>query len=201
MVSQYIFEVTAFAGAEDFLSSLSLKQTTYLRDAVAKGTRDGRARAAKEIQKQVNLPRNYLSGQNGRLTVTKVPKTTDLEGIITGTQRPTSLARFAKGAKKTGIGVEVKPGKLKFIPGAFFLNLRSGNTDTAGNKLLAVRTKGGAKPKGAYKPKKMAPGLWLLYGPSVDQVFGRERGVAQKISPYILDIMEREYLRRVESDF
>lgn len=41
---------------------------------------------------------------------------------------------------------------------------------------------------------KLGKGLYLLYGPSVDQVF---RDVAKEISPDTADFLEAEFLRLV----
>lgn len=138
-----------------------------------------RTASAEEIRRQVNFPANYLKPRAGRLSVTKRASSNSLEAVITGRRRPTSLARFiTRGTPgKKGATVAVKPGRAIEMPNAFIMKLRSGNNvDTKNNLGLAVRTKKGERPKGAYKPVRIADGLWLLYGPSIDQVFKTVRG-------------------------
>ncbi len=96
----------------------------------------------------------------------------------------------------------MKPGSVRRLPGAFLIRLRAGSAtiDTKSNVGLAVRTKDGRPPPG-YKPLPLGRNLWLLYGPSVDQVFysvRTKRGVAQDITPEIEDYMEKEFLRLME---
>lgn len=171
-------------------------------------TRRAYAQSGREIRRQVNFPASYVTGQKGRLQITKFATNNDLEGVITGRQRPTSLARFVNGsisvggARKAGVRVEVKPGSVQRLPGAFLIKLRAGSAaiDTKSNLGLAVRTKNGRPPPG-YKPLPLGKNLWLLYGPSIDQVFysaRTKRGVAEDISPNIENFMEKEFLRLLD---
>lgn len=154
-----------------------------------------RTGAARRMREQVGFAANYLSGSNGRLTITRKAQKGDLEGIITGRHRPTSLARFAVGGRvgrRAGARVMVKPGLATRLDKAFFVNLRSGNTDTKNNLGLAIRLPEGKRPSSAYKPTQLGKNLWLLYGPSVDQVFD---DVATDMGPETLDFLEAEFLR------
>ena len=120
--------------------------------------------------------------------------------IITGRQRPTSLARFASNARigqQRGARVEVRPGSARFLPRAFFIPLRSGNVDTKNNVGLAIRLPAGQMPSRAYKPQPLGRGLWLLYGPSIDQVFD---DVANDIAPETADFLGAECLRLMDID-
>jgi hypothetical protein len=167
--------------------------------------------AARGIRRQVNFPASYLSGEKGRLQITKFASDDDLEAVITGRHRPTSLARFVTGTlkvgganRKAGLRVEVKPGSAQRLPGAFLIRLRAGNAnlDTKSNLGVAVRTKAGRIPPG-YKPLPIADNLWLLFGPAVDQVFYSARtkqGVANDIAPDMANFMEREFQRLMELD-
>lgn len=166
------------------------------------------ASAGRNIRRQVNFPAGYLTGEKGRLQITKFATNENLESVITGRQRPTSLARFVNGsfsvggARKAGVRVEVKPGSVRRLPGAFLIRLRAGTAslDTKSNLGLAVRTRNGHPPPG-YKPLPLGKNLWLLYGPSVDQVFysvRTKRGVAQDITPEIESFMEKEFLRLMD---
>lgn len=154
--------------------------------AVNKTADRARTASAREMRNQVNFPARYLSSE-GRLQVSKRAKANDLEARVTGRQAPTSLARFVQGnpVRGKGVRVQVKPGAARFIKRGFLMKLRNNNLG------LAIRTDGGA-PKGAYKPKKINDNLWLVYGPSIDQVF---RTVAEDVSEPMADYLEAEFSR------
>lgn len=157
-----------------------------------------RTAAADEIRRQLNFPASYLKPSEGRLLVTQRANSGSLEAIITGRRRATSLARFVTSgtAGKRGVSVAVKPGRNVEMPNAFLMRLRSGNNiDSAGNLGLAVRTKRGARPNNAYKPVRVADGLWLLYGPSVNQAF---ISVRQQVSPDAENYLAAEFTRLLE---
>lgn len=184
-------------GLRDLKQSQS-KVTQAATRAINRTADRARAQAAREILAQVSLPDNYVKAKNSkRLRVKKRAQREDLEAIIASSPRPTSLARFATSISKRGVRVAVKPGGSKTIPNAFLIKLRAGSADldTKSNQGLAIRTRKGVAPPTAYKPKKLAENLWLLYGPSVNQVFGGERGVAQKVSPSTANFLEREFSR------
>lgn len=169
------------------------------RQTVNKTTERTRARSAKEIRKQVNFPASYLSGQNGRLAITKRAHGRNLEGEITGRHRPTSLARFAKGSPQStrarkGTTVTVQPGSPKFMHQAFLIRLRAGaaGIDTQHNLGLAIRLGPGESVRNKRVQVKKWRGLYLLYGPSIDQVFD---DVAEEEVPFIEDFMESEFMR------
>lgn len=161
--------------------------------AIDKAAAKARTLAEKRAYAQVAFPARYLSPSQGRLTVSQRPRNSALRAVITGRSEPTSLARFARGSSKGGVSVRVKAGGSSTrIARAFLMNLRSGNTG------LAVRTADGEEPSGAYKPKKIGRNLWLLYGPSVDQVLlrpGAPTTVFREIEPEILAFMEAEFDR------
>lgn len=168
------------------------------RMAVNRTVERGRARGAKEIRKQVAFPASYLTGERGRLKITEKATNQKLQGTITGRGRPTSLARFAraKAPGKAGLKVTVKPGSTKEMKKAFLLRLPQGSTltDTQFNLGLAIRLKDGERVQNKKSMVKLGKGLYLLYGPSVDQVF---RDVATQISPDTADFLEAEFLRLV----
>lgn len=155
------------------------------------------------MRDEVNFPAGYLEDPD-RFGVTRQATTTDLSATVTARFRPTSLARFApgqsfEGAKRTG-GVKVKVSKTGgggTIPGAFFVRLRRGKDTTDGfNTGIAIRLKPGERLRGRRKGTtgiELAPNLYLLYGPSVDQVF-REVSVAE--SPSVADQLQKEFLRQ-----
>ena len=187
---------------EDYLGS----RPAVARKAASLAINDTTARKAvptfrKSMQEQVAFPSNYLD--NERFGQTKKATPDDLEAVVTARFRPTSLARFAQGsvegARRTG-GVSVKVnrgGGAKRIKGAFFVNLRKGRDTADGFNLgLAIRLKPGDRIRGRKRGNagvQLAPDLYLLYGPSVDQVF-REVSVAD--SPRVADDLLTEFTRQ-----
>lgn len=157
----------------------------------------------KAMREEVNFPAGYLENPD-RFGVTRQATTTDLSATITARFRPTSLARFApgqsfEGARRTG-GVNIKVNKTgggARINRAFFVRLRQGKDTIDGSNLgLAIRLKPGERLRGRKKGAsgvELAPNLYLLYGPSVDQVF-REVSVAE--SPQVADQLQKEFLRQ-----
>jgi hypothetical protein len=167
--------------------------------AINKTSERARAQSAREIRKQVNFPASYLQPSAGRLLVTKQASGNDLESVITGRQRATSLARFAAGspAKGAGVRVEVAPGRAKYMRRAFLIKLPQGkaSVDTKFNMGLAIRLRPGESLQNKKKAVKMEKGLYLLFGPSVDQVF---RTVSEDIAPETASFLEGEFLRLLE---
>lgn len=203
MGANYVFAVEGLDAIKS-IEDVPAEVMKAARQAINKTVDRARAAGAREIRRQVNLPASYLSGTTSRLAVVKKASGDDLEGIVRGRQRPTSLARFVRGplkpgrpARGSGVQVEVKPGAARFMKGAFLIKLKVGSEslDTASNLGLAVRKKDGTKPKAAFRPMPIGKGLWLLYGPSVDQVF---RSVAPEIAPNAADFLETEFLRLME---
>lgn len=167
--------------------------------AINKTSERARAQSAREIRRQVNFPAQYLQPSAGRLLVTKQASGNDLESRITGRQRATSLARFAQGtpAKGAGVRVEVAPGRSKYMRRAFLIKLRQGKSsvDTKFNLGLAIRLRPGETMQNKTKAIKMEKGLYLLFGPSVDQVF---RSVSEDIKPETAEFLEAEFLRLLD---
>lgn len=189
-------EFTSFAAS---LPDLAV-EAAYL--AVNDTSRDSVPLLKREIRKQVAFPAKYLTSD--RLGVRRKANKTTLEAVVSGRDRPTSLARFSPGAtpqnsKGRPLFVTVKPGQQKkFVrndgrPSAFLVSLRNGNTG------LAIRLPKGQEPSSAYKPVPLtrgggkATGAWLLYGPSVDQVL---KGVAGDAGQELTEMLERNFLRQ-----
>lgn len=188
---------------EDFL----LERPAVVRRAARMAINDTTRRKAvprfrKAIQAEVNFPPGYVNDE--RFGQTKQAKDDDLTAAITARFRPTSLARFApgqgfEGARRSG-GVRVrvnKGGGATRLPGAFFVRLRRGGDNRDGFNLgLAIRLKPGEKLRGRKKggsSVQLAPDLYLLYGPSVDQLF---RDVAVAEAPPVADDLQREFIRQ-----
>ncbi|ERP95691.1 hypothetical protein Q669_29420 [Labrenzia sp. C1B10] len=198
MSDDLVFAIEGITSLAD-VKKISPAIERNIRFTVNKGADKARTLSAGEIQNQVNFPASYLRGDK-RLAVTKRAQGNNLEAEITGRRRPTSLARFIVGgtSKRGGVSVSVQPGSSATIKRGFILKLRSGTAslDQASNRGLAIRLKPGEKPSRAYKPFKIGDGLYLLYGPSVDQVF---KTVRQDVQGDVLDFMENEFLRLMES--
>ncbi len=166
------------------------------QQAINRVTRDARASSAKEIRQQVAFPARYLSGKNSRLKIDEYASVKNLQAKITGRGEPTSLARFSKekdpkaARRKGGVTVTVKPGSPIFMKGAFLMRLKNSNLG------LAIRPAPGASIRGKRKvAKPLGNGAFLLYGPSVNQVFA---GVAEDDYATVAAKLEREFLRLLE---
>lgn len=171
------------------IESVPASIRTAAAQAVNKTSDRARTASAREMRSQVNFPARYLTAADGRLSVVKKANADDLEAIVRGRSEATSLARFATGGQKgKGVRVQVKPGVARYMSRTFLFKLKNGNTG------LAIRTSGGP-PKGAYKPKKLSENLYLLYGPSVDQVF---RSVAEDVADPMADYLEKEFNRLLD---
>lgn len=143
----------------------------------------------RDMEAQVNFPRGYLDSPD-RLQFRQRARRGNIEAVITGRDRPTSLARFAPGqtpgnTRGKGVTVMVKRGATATMKKAFIVNLKSGNRG------LATRDPGLIKR--AYKPVALGRGVYLLYGPSVDQVM---KAVADDNLPMIADELSREFFRQ-----
>lgn len=165
--------------------------------AINSAARRARTMAVNEAKQQVNLPVSYLRSKNGGINVTRNARKGDLTAVVSGRRRPVMLSRFVtgwanRGAVNRGAKVRVrKGGSTKLMKRSFAMNLKGGNVG------LVVRTNG-EKPFGAYKPLKLNKGksdLWLLYGPSTDQVFNTIR---EDIAPAVSDYVSSEFTRQFD---
>lgn len=143
---------------------------------------------------EVEFPSGYVNAD--RMYFAKRAGPNDLEVKIGARDQPTSLARFAEPGtplRKAGVKVTVHRGKQTLLKKAFLLPLRSGNVG------LAVRLKAGetfSNTTGAREIESARTSntqLYLLYGPSVDQVF---RGIAEDNLPEILEMVSDEFVRQ-----
>lgn len=190
-MSDYVIAVDGLASLSD-IENLDEDILTAARQAINAATKRARTQADRDIRKQVNFLATYL---RGKLTIKKMASGRNLEGVIRGTDRPTSLARFAKQRdpqktrKAGGIDVEVEPGQSKFMKGAFLMRLNNNNLG------LAIRLKDGETVRNKRTVTKIGKGLYLLYGPSVNQVF---RGVAEDSLGDIADYLETEFTRLLD---
>ena len=186
--------------ADRLLGNLTdARRTRVASRAINKTARDARSESQRKILAQVAFPRSYLNPSTGRLAVSRFASPDDLQANIRGRFAPTSLARFSVGSAKRGAGVtvQVKPGMATFMRRAFLIRLPQGKslTETKFNLGLAVRLRKGETLKNKRLARKMSSGLYLLYGPSVDQVF---RDVSEQVAPGAADKLEAEFLRLLE---
>jgi hypothetical protein len=188
---------------DEFLTAQPEAARTSARIAINSVTgRKAVPQMRRAMREEVNFPPGYLENTD-RFAQTKKATNADLTATITARFRPTSLARFAQGspegARRTGsVSVKVsKSGGAKRIQGAFFVKLRrGGDTQDGFNLGLAIRLKPGQTIRGRRKGGQgiqLAPNLYLLYGPSVDQVF-QQVSVAE--SPSVADELQREFIRQ-----
>ena len=200
-MSRVVIDTLGIAGLEEYLQRVPEIAQEAARLAVNKAARDSIPMASKQMREEVNFSRNYLGGENGRLSITKHAKTHDLEAVVKGRDRATSLARFAttpvRFGRQRGIKVRVNPNNSRTLGNAFYMRLRRGNKFDAENANvgLAVRVPKGETLRNSTGALDLGGGLYLLYGPSVDQVF---QGVAADVVEDVADIMEDEFYRQFQ---
>jgi hypothetical protein len=192
-------EVSAIKALDDFLEAAP--EITRQAASLAMNTvipRSGMTRYKHAIRSQVAFPSGYLEADD-RLKVTRLSSPARLEAAIEARQRPTSLARFVTSGAvgQEGLAVKVSNGHTKRLKRAFMVRLRAGtalNNDNF-NLGLAVRLPGGAfrNKKDQSRMVRLAKDVFLLYGPSVDQVF---KAVAVSETPLVLDEIETEFYRQ-----
>ncbi|ENH5444520.1 hypothetical protein ABV831_004252 [Salmonella enterica] len=156
----------------------------------------------KSMTDEIAFPTGYLNAD--RLKLTKRATTSNLEAVIVGRKRATSLARFVTGGamvtnskRPGGVQVRVKKGKTTYLKNAFLVRLNKGAslTEDQYNVGLAVRLSAGESLSNKRSQQKswLVPGrVALLYGPSVDQVFAEVSGT---VAPKIGDMVAAEFHR------
>jgi hypothetical protein len=150
----------------------------------------------REIYSQIEFPKGYLD--ESRLGLAKRATPEKLEAVVKGRDRPTSLARFAirqnakRQATRRGVTVKVKKGQTRHLKSAWLVELNNGNLG------LAVRVRPGERLMNKTKASsvQLSPNVYLLYGPSVDQVFSGVAGDnADKIGDMVADQFLRQFAR------
>lgn len=169
--------------------------------AVNEAARYGQAESSRRIREQVAFSASYVGSAedpNSRLRIAKRAKVGDLEAVIAGRTRPTSLAQFVKGAFKRNRPVRVKVSASKgmqTIANAFPMKLRRGTgvyDPNNANLGLAIRLGKDEKVRNKHQMVQVSGSLYLLYGPSVDQVF---RDVRYDVQEPVADVLESSFLR------
>lgn len=197
MAAQYAVFVEGIDNLR-FAESMSANIELAAQRAINRTADRTRTESARRIRKEVAFPAAYLNPSAGRLTVARRAGQGSLEAVIRGQFRPTSLARFVVGTPRGGgVSVMVEPGMARFMRRAFLVRLRqgSGSVETKANKGLAIRLRPGETLENKRTARRLSSGLYLLYGPSVDQVF---RTVSQDVSPQATAQLEAEFLRLLE---
>lgn len=191
MAGDYVLVVEGLSSLTD-IENLDESILRNARNAINKAADRTRTSATRDIRSELNFPARYLTE---RLTVRKRASGTNLEAVISGRDRPTSLARFvsnrAQKPGKAGVNVQVSAGAGKRMQRAFLMKLRGGNLG------LAIRLKPGATLSGSRAAKRFGKdeNLYLLYGPSIDQAFST---VLPDQEEKAADFLEREFLRLME---
>jgi hypothetical protein len=197
-------EIEALGTVADYFEGFPVASAKAARLAINQvAQRQALRDARRAMYDEVNFPSGYLN--DDRLYVKRFATEANLEAIIVGRKRATSLARFADSATplgsamRAGVRVKVKTkGGGEHLKKAWLVRLRRGASKTEDNFNLglAVRVKSGEKIVGKYTEHTswLVPGqVALLYGPSVDQVF---RSVAEDLAPQILDAVSAEFHRQ-----
>lgn len=189
MSNSYVVVIEGLEELRD-IEKLDARVLTRARQAINNTLRRARTSLDREVRQQIAFPARYLGS---RLRVTQYAQGASLQGTITGRDRPTSLARFAtsKQSRRNGVRVQVSPGSNKRMKRAFLMPLAGGNLG------LAMRLKEGESIRNKKFLKKAGKGLYLLYGPSVNQVFA---GVADDETEQIAAQLQREFNRLMELD-
>lgn len=194
----YVLAIEGLDELAERLGATEKQIDSWLSKAVNRTTTRYRTEASRAMREQIAFGARYLiSGQGGRLTIPRKATPNSPEATIRGRFDPTSLATFVKGVKRHGRRsptLEVSTGRRTQIDRSFLMNLANGNLG------LALRLRPGEtiqnKRTMARRFSSKDRNLYLLYGPSVDQVF---RSVREDIAPDAGDFLEKEFLRLAEA--
>lgn len=171
--------------------------------AVNGAARFARRQASKMIREEVAFRPRYLGNdEEGALSIVKFASKADDDAVIRGRNDARSLASFATNRPafgKPGVKVRVAPGKTQTLNGGFLIRLRRGTNDIDAenyNTGLAIRLKKGERVTNKRQMKAIgSSGLYLLYGPSVAQVFD---DVAVEMQPAVTGYLVTEFVRQFE---
>lgn len=204
----FVVAVEGLSATRGNIEAMPAKVKQAAFRAIDKATQMTLTESRHRVRDQIAFPASYLSSADssgrGRLGITR-PATADRpEAIITGRFRATSLARFSTGTLVPGkrnqnVRLQVSPGATRGNRRMFPIRLRAGNApiETKFNLGLAIRLREGETIQNKKRVLQIAKNLYLLYGPSVDQVF---RTVREEVGPEAAEIAEREFLRQLNLD-
>ncbi|WP_430636085.1 phage tail protein [Sphingomonas hankookensis] len=205
MAEDFVIAIEGLAATRS-LESLPKNMLLAAQRAVNRTADRASTASRRGVREQINFGAQYLTGTDStgkqRLGVSKRANAGSLEAIITGRQRPTSLARFVTGNPqpgKAGVNVSVAPGFARFMRRAFLLRLPAGRTDleTKSNLGLAIRLKPNEVIHNKRVMLRLRGNLYLLYGPSVDQVFA---SVREDVAPDAEQFLGGEFVRLMGLD-
>lgn len=163
------------------------------------------ALARRAVRTDANLTASYINDPD-KLRIAKRAGGASGEAVVLANARPISLARYAPKmqafGKQKGVTVKVKRGAAgKHMPRAFLIPLRRGNQDVdvgmgVYNKGLALRLPEGQTIRNKRVAKKLKGGgnTYLLYGPSIHQIF---RQSLPKIADDTANYFERRFLYQI----
>lgn len=193
----YVVAVDGLSSLFEDFDNISDKIKARAAMAINATARKFRTESSREMRKTVAFPARYLDSKtDGKLRVRRQAAANRLEAAIEGRFDPTSLTRFVAGTVTHGRQnprLRVSPGSPSMIPNSFIMNLKNQN------KGLAIRLKPGETIRNKRRMvsfTKKDSNLYLLYGPSVDQVF---RQVAENVTPDAAEYLEREFIRLTEN--
>lgn len=201
----FIVAIEGFADTRP-LESLPANIILAAQRAVNRTAERTATASRRAIREQINFPAQYLTGTDStgrqRLGLSKRASAGDLEAVITGRHRPTSLARFVTGSPipgRAGVSVQVSPGFARYMKRAFVIRLRagSGDVETKNNLGLAIRLKPGEVIHNKRVMVQLRGNLYLLYGPAVDQAFNTVR---EDVAPDAASFLGAEFSRLMELD-
>lgn len=197
------------SGLPDFEDRLAAMPEKAVKAAVL-ATNAAATKAAvwgkREVISQVAFPKRYL---DDKLKVVSKANANNIEAVVRGEFQARSLASFAANKPKTFAKFYKIAPRLRIKPTSnagsfgtrmFFLALRQGQRfdEEAFNVGLAVRLKKGEQLRnttGAVKATKI-PNVYLLYGPSVNQVFQTVApNIAGDVANYQATEFERQFRR------
>lgn len=171
--------------------------TTATNDAAAHAL----ALARRAVRQDANLTASYINDPD-KLRVARKAGRVSGEAVVLANARPISLARYAPAGqgfgRQRGVTVRVKRGGAsKHMRKAFLIPLKQGShsVDTGAgvyNRGLALRLPEGQTIKNKRVAKKLKGGgnTWLLYGPSVHQIF---RQSLPEVAAETSDYFERRF--------
>lgn len=195
------FETTGIQRFAEYCERLPAVADHAAQLAINDAARFAIRRGSKQMREEINFPARYLVGADGRLKIVKHATHTTHEAVVRGRDRATSLARFAKTpvrfGRQKGITVKVDAKGSTRLRRGFYMKLRRGRTFEGGNHNvgLAVRLKPGESLSKSQRALELGGGVWLLYGPSVDQVF---KGVAVDILDEVSEKLNSEFQRQFD---
>jgi hypothetical protein len=165
MADNYVVIVEGMSEVQSLIDETTGNLNLRASQAINKTLDHYRAKLSKGVRSQINFAANYVGPNSGRLSVSTYSSRNNLYGKINARDRPTSLARFVKGTPRRGAGVrvEVSKGVISTLSKSFLINL-NGN-----NRGLAIRSNTPISNK-RIKVKPIKGNLYLLYGPSVNQI-------------------------------